>query len=102
MPGFASMNGVAIGEDGTVDPMQQLFRNSAVGVETGPFISQVRRSEASLCVARVLFMLRRRHLGRGMSPFISCYVRVCVVDSLSYRPTHPSLKPGHWCSIPLS
>ena len=50
MPGFASMRGVAIGEDGAVDPQQQLFRSSAIGVETGPFISQVRRSAASLCV----------------------------------------------------
>ena len=38
------MRGVAIGEDGTVDPQQQLFRSSAIGVETGPFISQVRGS----------------------------------------------------------
>ena len=42
MPGFADMNGVAVGPDGRADPQSQLFRSSALGVETGPFISQVR------------------------------------------------------------
>lgn len=41
MPGFAKMNGVAVGSDGRADPQSQLFRSSAVGVETGPIISQV-------------------------------------------------------------
>ena len=42
MPGFANMNGVAVGPDGRADPQSQLFRSTAVGVETGPMISQVR------------------------------------------------------------
>lgn len=41
MPGFAKMKGVAAGLDGRADPQSQLFRSSAIGVETGPFISQV-------------------------------------------------------------
>ncbi|CAN0555962.1 unnamed protein product, partial [Laminaria digitata] len=41
MPGFANMNGVAVGSDGRADPHSQLFRSSALGVETGPFVSQV-------------------------------------------------------------
>ena len=41
MPGFADMNGVAVGPDGRADPQSQLFRSSALGVENGPFISQV-------------------------------------------------------------
>lgn len=45
MPGFANMNGVAVGSDGRADPQSQLFRSTAVGVETGPMISQVGRSE---------------------------------------------------------
>ena len=47
MPGFAEMNGVAVGADGRADPQSQLFRSSALGVETGPFISQVRCAGAS-------------------------------------------------------
>lgn len=47
MPGFAKMNGVAVGSDGRADPQSQLFRASAVGVETGPMISQVRRASPS-------------------------------------------------------
>ena len=42
MPGFAEMNMVAVGPDGRADPQTQLFRSSALGVETGPFVSQVR------------------------------------------------------------
>lgn len=42
MPGFADMNMVAVGPDGRADPQTQLFRSSALGVETGPFVSQVR------------------------------------------------------------
>ncbi|CAM9167488.1 unnamed protein product, partial [Laminaria digitata] len=41
MPGFAKMKGVAVGSDGRADPQSQLFRYSAVGVETGPMISQL-------------------------------------------------------------
>ena len=41
MSGFAYMNGVAVDADGRPDPQQQLFRSTAVGVETGPMISQV-------------------------------------------------------------
>ncbi|CAM9112449.1 unnamed protein product, partial [Laminaria digitata] len=41
MPGFAKMIGVAVGSDGRADPQSQLFRASAVGVETGPMISQL-------------------------------------------------------------
>ncbi|CAN0394251.1 unnamed protein product, partial [Scytosiphon promiscuus] len=41
MPGFANMNGVAVGSDGRADPQSQLFRSTAVGVETGPMISQL-------------------------------------------------------------
>ena len=41
MPGFAKMGGVAVGSDGMADPQTQLFRNSAMGVQTGPMISQV-------------------------------------------------------------
>ncbi|CAM9376610.1 unnamed protein product [Laminaria digitata] len=41
MPGFANMDGVAVGPDGRADPQSQLFRSSALGVETGPFISQL-------------------------------------------------------------
>ncbi|CAM9166878.1 unnamed protein product, partial [Laminaria digitata] len=41
MPGFANMNGVAVGSDGRADPQSQLFRSSALGVETGPFVSQL-------------------------------------------------------------
>ena len=44
MPGFANMNGVAVGSNGKADPQSQLFRSSAIGVETGPFISQVQCS----------------------------------------------------------
>ncbi|CAN0471952.1 unnamed protein product, partial [Scytosiphon promiscuus] len=41
MPGFADMNFVAVGPDGRADPLTQLFRSSAVGVETGPHVSQL-------------------------------------------------------------
>ncbi|CAN0389254.1 unnamed protein product, partial [Scytosiphon promiscuus] len=41
MPGFAKMNWVAVGRDGRADPQSQLFRSTAIGVETGPMISQV-------------------------------------------------------------
>ncbi|CAN0395332.1 unnamed protein product, partial [Scytosiphon promiscuus] len=41
MPGFADMNMVAVGSDGRADPQTQLFRSSALGVETGPFVSQL-------------------------------------------------------------
>ena len=41
MPGFAEMGGVAVGADGKADPQTQLFRSNAIGVETGPMISQV-------------------------------------------------------------
>ncbi|CAM9505578.1 unnamed protein product, partial [Laminaria digitata] len=41
MPGFAKMTGVAVGMDGKADPQSQLFRSTAVGVETGPMISQL-------------------------------------------------------------
>ena len=42
MPGFAKMKGVAVGADGKADPQSQLFRSNAIGVETGPMISQVK------------------------------------------------------------
>ena len=41
MEGFPNLDAVSIGPDGTVDPFSQLFRATFVGVETGPFISQV-------------------------------------------------------------
>ncbi|CAM9093034.1 unnamed protein product [Laminaria digitata] len=41
MPGFAEMDGIAVGRDGRADPQSQLFRTSALGVEKGPFISQL-------------------------------------------------------------
>nr|CAQ51446.1 putative vanadium-dependent iodoperoxidase 3 [Laminaria digitata] len=41
MPGFQNMVGVAVDRDGRADPQSQLFRTSAFGVETGPFISQL-------------------------------------------------------------
>eukprot|EP00903_Cladosiphon_okamuranus_P011260 g10618.t1 len=41
MPGFADGTGVAVREDGSVDPSSQLFRASFVGVETGPMVSQL-------------------------------------------------------------
>lgn len=41
MPGFADGTGVAVRDDGSVDPSSQLFRASFVGVETGPMVSQV-------------------------------------------------------------
>lgn len=41
MPGFADGTGVAVRDDGSVDPPSQLFRASFVGVETGPMVSQV-------------------------------------------------------------
>lgn len=41
MPGFAKMNGVAVDSEGRADPQTQLFRSTAYGVQTGPFISQV-------------------------------------------------------------
>ena len=44
MPGFAHMNGVAVDANGRADPQTQLFRSSALGVEKGPMISQVRRA----------------------------------------------------------
>nr|CAF04025.1 vanadium-dependent iodoperoxidase 1 [Laminaria digitata] len=42
MPGFADIVGVAVDpETRRADPQSQLFRSSAFGVETGPFISQL-------------------------------------------------------------
>ncbi|CAN0475827.1 unnamed protein product [Ascophyllum nodosum] len=41
MGGFPNLDAVSIGSDGTVDPFSQLFRATFVGVETGPFISQL-------------------------------------------------------------
>ena len=35
------MKGVAVDSEGRADPQTQLFRNNAVGAETGPLISQV-------------------------------------------------------------
>lgn len=58
MPGFAGLNGVAVASDGRPDPQSQLFRSSAVGVETGPMISQVRRRTERT---------RLRTSGRGVS-----------------------------------
>ena len=46
MPGFAKMRGVAVDRRGRADPKSQLFRSSAVGVETGPMISQVKRASS--------------------------------------------------------
>ena len=43
MEGFPEMFGLAIGSDGSVNPLSQLFRAHFFGVETGPMISQVRR-----------------------------------------------------------
>lgn len=37
------MFGVAMQEDGCVDPSSQLFRANFIGVETGPMVSQVQR-----------------------------------------------------------
>ncbi|CAN0598386.1 unnamed protein product, partial [Laminaria digitata] len=49
MPGFADIVGVAVDpETRRADPQSQLFRSSAFGVETGPFISQVRCASLSL------------------------------------------------------
>ena len=42
MSGFEDMPGVAVDENGRADPQTQLFRSTAVGVTTGPMISQVR------------------------------------------------------------
>lgn len=55
MPGFALMNGVAIGPDGAPDPLTQLFRSSAVGVEVGPFISQVGAEECGKSLYATFF-----------------------------------------------
>ena len=78
MPGFASMNGVAIGENGTVDPLQQLFRNSAIGVETGPFISQVRRSAAGLCDTTGFVYAKEETLGwRDTSVYFMPRTGIC-------------------------
>ncbi|CAN0451866.1 unnamed protein product [Ascophyllum nodosum] len=41
MEGFPNLDAVSIGSGGTVDPFSQLFRATFVGVETGPFISQL-------------------------------------------------------------
>lgn len=41
MSGFADGTGVAVRDDGSVDPSSQLFRASFIGVETGPMVSQV-------------------------------------------------------------
>ncbi|CAN0441852.1 unnamed protein product [Ascophyllum nodosum] len=41
MEGFPNLDAISIGSDGTVDPFSQLFRATFVGVETGPFISQL-------------------------------------------------------------
>ena len=41
MGGFPNLDAVSIEPDGTVDPFSQLFRATFVGVEMGPFISQV-------------------------------------------------------------
>ena len=41
MSGFAGMDMVAVDSSGRPDPQSQLFRNTAVGVEEGPFVSQV-------------------------------------------------------------
>ena len=43
MEGFPEMFGVALNDDGSVDPLSQLFRSNFIGVETGPMISQVRQ-----------------------------------------------------------
>lgn len=42
MPGFQGTGyDVSLGQNGTMDPLQQLFRASFVGVDKGPMVSQV-------------------------------------------------------------
>lgn len=41
MEGFPGIPHLAINADGTVDPEKQLFRPSFVGVDKGPYMSQV-------------------------------------------------------------
>ena len=49
------MFGVAMQDDGYVDPLSQLFRANFIGVETGPMVSQVQRVTAE--IARCLLAL---------------------------------------------
>ena len=39
---------MAMNDDGSIDPLSQLFRANFAGVETGPMISQVRRASARI------------------------------------------------------
>ena len=115
------MRGVAIGEDGTVDPQQQLFRSSAIGVETGPFISQVRGS-AGECGEPVsnfvyaeektlgwrdvsYFMLRTGMCCRyHVYPFLVLRIprrRTRILDRLESEPRLPAFTRALRC-LPLS
>ena len=116
------MRGVAIGEDGTVDPQQQLFRSSAIGVETGPFISQVRGSagECGEPVSNFVYAEEKDTWLEGCLLFHATYGYVLSIACVSVSgPAHPRrrtrildrleslhslvhsaaylyLKPGHW------
>lgn len=59
MEGFPEMFGVSMNDDGSVDPLSQLFRSNFIGVETGPIISQVR--QASIETTPGLQALHTRH-----------------------------------------
>ena len=48
MDGFSEVFGVAMNDDGSIDPLSQLFRANFVGVETGPMMSQVKRASARI------------------------------------------------------
>ena len=87
------MRGVAIGEDGAVDPQQQLFRSSAIGVETGPFISQVRGSagECGEPVSNFVYAEEKDTWLEGCLLFHATYGYVLSIACVSVSgPAHPS------------
>ena len=82
MPGFAKMNGVAVDSEGRADPQTQLFRSTAYGVQTGPFVSQVWMKAmvdmggGSLVLSTPIFKVANRVTPR--SPGLGLRYLVCV------------------------
>lgn len=76
------MNGVAVDANGRADPQTQLFRSTAVGVTTGPMISQVGcwYYSAEVGTHHELFLL-----------VYKIYVRTWMGDAIGQAPV---------CSIP--
>ena len=76
MEGFSEVFGVAMNDDGSIDPLSQLFRANFVGVETGPMMSQVKRASARI----VLCLFARIRAWCMTSPSALHFPRVGLLE----------------------